>query len=148
MEQYIIVHDWNKHQHYKDQMRPAWIKCFTKLLHKDEYLELSLSQRGLLHGIWLLYAQSGGELRVRQARRLLVGSESDARRFTSNLESLRNAGFIHFYSRPVLEQRREEKIYKEQPKTKNLSSELQDAARSSATPTRLLQAVTEGWGSP
>lgn len=125
MERYIIVHDWGKHQHYKDRMRPAWIKCFTKLLQKDEYLRLSLAQRGLLHGIWLLYAQSGGELSVSGASRLLVGSASDARRFRDNMKALNDAGFIHFYSRPALEQKREENI-KELPKTNILSSELQD----------------------
>jgi hypothetical protein len=56
---WISVVDWRRFQHYDPAKRvPPWIKNYTELLDDDEYLRLTSRQRGLLHGIWLLYAAS------------------------------------------------------------------------------------------
>lgn len=45
-------------QHYRNR-DPVWIKNYRDLLDKDEYLDLSLSERGMLHGLWLVTARIG-----------------------------------------------------------------------------------------
>ena len=88
---WIVIPNWEKFQHYGLARRPLWIKNYTALLHKKEYLDLSLAERGLLHTIWLAYAESGGRLR-----------ESDVRNFRttfarlSHFEALNHAGLIEF----------------------------------------------------
>jgi hypothetical protein len=60
-ELWIEVVNWNKFQHYTDR-RPAWIKNYTELLHNHNYIALSARHRGILHGLWLLYAAGNREL--------------------------------------------------------------------------------------
>lgn len=116
MNRYILIPNWEKFQH-KDVWRknggsPRWIKNYTQLLHRDEYLDLSLSQRGLLHGLWLLYASSGQALRHDRARQLLCTNQGESSHYAANLEALSDAGFIEISSRP--EEKREEEIRKTQ----------------------------------
>src|SRR5262249_17272190 len=56
-EQWIEVCNWDKFQHYKDR-DPYFIKNYTALVHDENYRELTAAERGLLHGIWLEYANS------------------------------------------------------------------------------------------
>lgn len=89
--EWIYIPNWEKFQHYKGR-RPVWIKCYTELLRDDNYLALSFRQRGILHGIWLLYAESRLVLGSSPARLgKLLGDESVRRR---DLEALCHAGFI------------------------------------------------------
>jgi hypothetical protein len=95
---YIEIPNWDGtddpkagFQHYKDR-DPKWIKSYTRLLAKDEYLQLTLRQRGLLHGIWLAYASSGRKLGASPAQlRRALGSETVRAR---DIEALNHAGFI------------------------------------------------------
>jgi hypothetical protein len=96
-ERWIIVPEWERFQHYGTLLRPPWIKNYTALLHKDEYLDLSPTARALLHMIWLAYADRAGRLRVSDLPR--VGANF-AR--NSHIEALNHAGFIRFSSRRPL----------------------------------------------
>jgi len=82
---------WEKFQHYRDR-HPVWIKVYTDLLSKTEYLELSTHRRGLLHGLWLEYARSGQalpNLNTKLAQRLGI-----FRVTSSDIEALNRAGFL------------------------------------------------------
>lgn len=87
---YIEIPNWSEYQHYKNR-NPPWIKMHTRLLRNPKYLELTLSQRGLLHGLWLLYAKNDGIVR----ENLKWLSEELSQRVTSSsLKALNEAGFI------------------------------------------------------
>ena len=88
---WIIVRNWQRFQHYGGARRPLWIKNYTELLHKDEYLDLPLAARGLLHGIWLAYADRDGRLRQSDLPAALLARARDA-----HLASLNDAGLIGF----------------------------------------------------
>jgi hypothetical protein len=60
-ELWIVVRNWRRFQHY-GKRRPPWIKTYTALLHDHNYRSLSGRHRGLLHGIWLLYAANNERL--------------------------------------------------------------------------------------
>jgi len=101
---YIWIPNWDGpdgFQHYRDR-DPVWIKNYTRLLSKDEYLKLSSRRRGILHGVWLLYANSNrtlaGDTRS-LSRRLSV------RVLNSDLEALSEAGFLEVVASDVLAQR-------------------------------------------
>lgn len=87
-ERWIVIPKWDKFQHYHDRNAP-WIKNYTDLVHRDEYLELAPTARALLHGIWLLYELGAGVVRassVQPALRMRAGGE--------HWNSLIHAGFI------------------------------------------------------
>ena len=100
-DRWIVIPRWEEFQHYSKR-NPPWIKTYTRLLRDDAYAQLSLSQRGLLQGLWLMRAAGGEDVRESRARRELVGSESDARYFKRHLEALNHAGFILFRASSVL----------------------------------------------
>jgi hypothetical protein len=91
MNDWIVIPKWHTFQHYGVHRRPPWIKNYTALLHKDEYLELPLSTRGLLHGIWLAYADTNGRLRVSDVPHYCRGRARDG-----HLKALSHAGLIDF----------------------------------------------------
>ena len=107
-ERWIIIPRWPDFQHYKNR-DPLWIKDYVKQLRNDEWMGLSLAQRGLLQGLRLLYAESNGVVSESGARRRLVGSESDARYWRVHLESLNHAGFIRFSASKPLALEKENK---------------------------------------
>lgn len=95
VERWIVIDRWDDFQH-PDVLRsgvPPWIKTYTGLLAKDEFLDLSHHLRGVLLGLWLEYAR---------ARRQLRGSTSALSRrlgqrvTTRDLEALNDAGWLHF----------------------------------------------------
>jgi hypothetical protein len=93
-DRWITVNRWEEFQHYKHR-RPTWIKNYVRLVNDDTYLGLSLIQRGVIHGLWMMYAAGGGKpLSEAVARRVLVGSEAEARRWLNSVEALNHAGFI------------------------------------------------------
>lgn len=92
-EHWIVPRNWSRFQHYKDRA-PAWIKNYIDLLSRDEYVELTLTQRGMLHGIWMLYAEKNKPLSSTRSRHLLASNKGESRHFLSNLEVLEQAGFI------------------------------------------------------
>ena len=86
---WITIPKWRSFQHYQNR-DPIWIKNYRELLHKEEYLCLSASDRGVLHGIWLCISESGD-------CRLSADPKSLARRLNVrrvSLEPLIDAGFI------------------------------------------------------
>lgn len=123
-DQWIVVPGWEEFQHpdvTRTKNAPAWIKVYTRLLSDDDYLSLTLAQRGLLHGIWIEYARSNAALTVRRTRMQLSTNRNEAARITRNLEALNQAGFIAFSaSKPASNVQadippREEKIRTPQP---------------------------------
>lgn len=88
---WIVVPQWGRFQHYGRTRRPIWIKNYNALLHKDDYIDLTLGLRGLLHGLWLAYADSEGRLRRRDLAATLHARARDV-----HLEALQQAGFIEF----------------------------------------------------
>jgi len=87
-DEWIIVPNWDKFQHYKDRDAP-WIKLYRELLHKREFLDLTAAERGLLLVIWLEYASSNGRVTVAMLSR--YGRLTITKRA---IDSLRQAGFI------------------------------------------------------
>jgi len=89
---WIVVRNWEKFQHYSDR-NPPWIKNYLELLHDDAYRNLTPAQRGILHGLWLMYASARGVLRENTA----ALSRAYGGRITSaQLKALNRAGFIGF----------------------------------------------------
>lgn len=121
---WIIVPNWAKFQHYKDRT-PRWIKQYSDLVHRDEYLELSPTSRALLHGIWSLYALADGVLRAG----VVPGELRLPNARPSHWDALTDAGFIQLSaSKPLAlralareEERREEKTrVRAKPKPREL----------------------------
>lgn len=107
---WIVIPNWDELQHYKDR-DPLWIKNYRKLLAKPEYLKLTLPQRGILHGLWLMYAESHREIPVNTAylSRALHGRVTNA-----SLVSLNRAGFIAFSaSKPLAPRYQDASLEKE-----------------------------------
>jgi hypothetical protein len=88
-------------QHYKNR-DPIWIKNYTRLLSKDEYLALSGHRRGVLHGIWLAYATSRRRL---PHETLTLTRRLGLKVTTADLASLNHAGFIEVVASDVLAER-------------------------------------------
>lgn len=90
---WIWVPNWEDFQHYRDR-RPTWIKAYVELLDKPEYLDLTLSERGILHGVWLVTARMGnGRLTYNLATvRRALGLPKYFR--LAALDPLIHAGFI------------------------------------------------------
>jgi hypothetical protein len=104
-ERYIVIRNWDRFPQKdvwrKSGGRPPWIKAYTKLLHDDDWLGLLPSQRGILLGLWLMYASSGKSINEVTARSLLSPNKVTSRHFLRHLEELNHAGFIEFESRPT-----------------------------------------------
>ncbi len=103
-EQWIVIPRWDGKegfQHYRDR-DPVWIKNYRSLLTSEEYIGLTMSERGVLHGLWLEYASSNRAIRGHTAtltRRL-------GQRVTSaHLKALNDAGFIEFSASKPLARR-------------------------------------------
>jgi hypothetical protein len=108
---YIEIPNWDKFQHYRNR-RPAWIKCYVDLLARDEYLDLTFPQRGLLHGIWMEYARSPRNIpgdTLKLSRRL------GGRVTKHSLNALVQAGFIEICASNVLEQSKRQSKSKKPP---------------------------------
>lgn len=94
MGDWITVPGWSKHQHYKNRHVP-WIKVYTELNSRDDWLDLTYAQRGLLVTIWLEYERSRERLPLRQVYPR-GGRQVDPR----TLDALVQAGFVEISSRP------------------------------------------------
>ena len=95
-ERWIVIPNWSKFQH-RDAWRsriPPWICDYTEQTGREEYLHLTLAQRGLLHGIRLEYARSRSQLSASTAslaRRLGVRQI-----LHRDLEALNDAELVQF----------------------------------------------------
>lgn len=94
-DRWITVPKWHDFQHYHTREAP-WIKTYAALLHKPEYVDLSLADRGLLHAIWLAYHATDGRLRMRDVTREARCSPEDSLNIHRRLHRLSHAGFIGF----------------------------------------------------
>lgn len=106
-ERYIWISRWEVFQHYQPERdrAPAWIKTYGKQLDDDRYLDLNLTQRGLLADLRLEFSRARAELRL-DRRRLSI--RLGATVYLKDLESLNHAGLIDFVSREALDQRLEQ----------------------------------------
>lgn len=93
-DRWITVPDWGRFQHYGLARQPIWIKNYTALLHKDEYLELTLAERGVLHGIWLAYAFRRGHVLTGRDLSYTLGVKSHYAHLSRHVAALNHAGFI------------------------------------------------------
>jgi len=89
-EEWIEVVHWRRYQHYKDRA-PTWIKNHTSLLHDPDYLDLTATQRAVLHGLWMIYAVSAGKVPENTAK---LSRELNVRVTKRTLKALNDAGFI------------------------------------------------------
>ncbi len=89
---WIVIPNWDNFQHYKDRS-PAWIKLYTDLMHRDDFLELTGHQRSVLLGIWLEYASSHCQLLDSTT---MLSARLRLRVTTPTLKVLSDAGFIEF----------------------------------------------------
>lgn len=87
---WIEIVGWDTFQHYKDR-QPVWIKLYPKLLDNEDYLQLPVGARLLLIELWMLYAQTGAQVRL--DTRSLHGRLRH-RTTSEQIEALRDAGFI------------------------------------------------------
>jgi hypothetical protein len=55
-QRWVVIPHWERFQHYGDR-RPVWVKNYTEQLDNEDYLELSVTARGLLNDLRLLYAK-------------------------------------------------------------------------------------------
>lgn len=114
---YVWISRWSDFQHYKPERDrpPAWIKAYTKQLDDDTYLELTGTQRAILHDLRSAFARSHGKLAA-DTRRLSarIGLQVTSR----TLERLNHAGFIELLSRETLDQRLDELYGNSSPHTR------------------------------
>ncbi len=85
-------------QHYTGR-DPIWIKNYTRLLSKDEYVGLSFPQRGLLHGIWLEFPRCHRKLPKNTAK---LSRRLSGKVLEKSLQALIDAGFIEIIASDVL----------------------------------------------
>jgi hypothetical protein len=104
------MNNWDTFQHYTDRA-PIWIKNYTALLSNPDYVSLTWAQRGLLHGLWIAYANSHRTLPQDTSK---LSSILGERVRNDQLEALNHAGFLHFSASKPLAQikRRVEKTPK------------------------------------
>ncbi len=95
-DRWIIIPNWDRFQHYRNR-DPAWIKVYPELLHKDEYLDLTATQRALLHGLWMEYAKSARKVPENTAK---LSRQLNLRVTKRTLQALETAGFIEFALAP------------------------------------------------
>lgn len=103
-ELYIWIPNWfgpDGFQHYRDR-DPIFIKNYTRLLSKDEYVELSMRTRGVLHGVWMEYARSNRRLR---GDTLTLTRRLGQKVIKSDLEALNHAGLIELIASDLLAER-------------------------------------------
>jgi hypothetical protein len=85
---WIVIPKWDKFQSRKDRHDP-WIKSHIDQLDRDEYLSLTLAERGLLADIRHAYSRANGQLRAK-----ILPGYIHARVRIKQLERLREAGFL------------------------------------------------------
>jgi hypothetical protein len=104
---WIEICRWHEFQHYPDHRNVVWVKNYLRLLHNDDYLNLTAHQRGVLHGLWILYAASDREIADSTAT---VSRQLGVRVSRATLEALNHAGFITFCaSKPLAQNKKLEK---------------------------------------
>lgn len=57
----LEVKNWRKYQHYADRS-PPWIKVHARVLNDQDFMSLTMEQRGLLMQIWVLASEDDGKV--------------------------------------------------------------------------------------
>lgn len=97
MDSWIVIPNWDRFQHYGNRRDTPWIKVYTELNSRDEWLQLGVAERGLLCTIWLEFARAGGQCRASKVQSLCTKSAR-----SSHWQALIDAGFIQLSaSRPL-----------------------------------------------
>ena len=109
-DSYIVVHNWERFQHYRDR-NPLWIKVYARLLQDPAYLRLSLAGKGLLTVIWLTYSQQNCVVSVSDLRQICRSRVSNL-----TLDLLLEAGFIDISASKPLAAKKEKEKEKDSPK--------------------------------
>lgn len=110
-DRWIVIPDWDKHQHYKHRKGDAWHKEHARQLDNDDYLGLSLAARGVLIGLRMMYARRHPKpLSENQARATLAPTRHQVRTFSAHIESLNHAGFITLLASKPLAQTETESL--------------------------------------
>jgi len=101
-QEWVWIARWGDFQHYRPERDsgPAWIKDYTKQLRDDRYLGLTDRQRALLGDIRRIFAVAFPWLRRDVA---VIARHRHQQTFRTDLDALRDAGFIEFHSRASLE---------------------------------------------
>jgi hypothetical protein len=127
-ERYIWIPRWDEFQHYKDR-QPPWIKVYTRLLHDDDYLNLSGHRRSILHGLWLVFASSSRRVRL-DSRSL--SARLQIRITSEDLKALNRAGFVEVVASRTLAERlqdaRPETETETETETKAVQTDSRDVA--------------------
>ena len=87
MDGWIVIPGWERFQHYKDR-NPPWVKLYTELNSRAEWVSLSWQQRGIQTTIWAEYARAHAQLRVKDVAKLC-----DQPLRTQHLKALVDVGF-------------------------------------------------------
>jgi len=85
---WLVIPEWSKWQSRSDRRDP-WIKGYIDQLDRDDFLNLTLAERGLLESIRYLYARFDGQIRTSNVQGLI-----GQRVYQKHLDALSNAGYI------------------------------------------------------
>ena len=59
--EYIVIPSWEKFQHYK-KPKPRWVKLYRDLLGHYEIMQLTVTERWILVGLWCLAAETDNKI--------------------------------------------------------------------------------------
>ncbi len=124
---YLHICHWDRFQHYKKR-NPPWIRLYTDLLSRDDYLNLTGHRRAILHGLWIEYARSSRRLpddTVTLSRRL------ELRVLRTDLDALNHAGFIEFSASAVLAECKQSAIPEAETETREINPLLREVPKTS-----------------
>ena len=88
MDGWIVIPRWDEFQHYKDR-QPVWIKVYLELADNEDWVKLTLAERGLLVSLWVEFGSARGQLPLSA-----VPARVRQKVLSRTIESLADAGFI------------------------------------------------------
>ena len=95
-DRWIYAHNWEKWQSGRRQEGAPWIRNYGALLHDDEYLDLTISDRAVLHGLWMLLGETGNGRLLFKPVRISHQLSLDRGTVVRTLKRLNDAGWISF----------------------------------------------------
>lgn len=115
---WIEIHDWDDHNPGHTRVY-SWIKVHKRLLHDPKYLDLTMAQRGVAQGLWILTGELGlGNVPARISKLTILlgcGYEGDKRALRRHLISLNDAGWLDNIACEVHAERMSRKRGEEKP---------------------------------
>ena len=128
-DRWIVIPGWSKFQHYPDNRGIVWVKDYLDQLDRDDYMDLTLAERGLLADLRKLFARRRGLV---HADAKLLSRALTVRVTQKHLDSLNDAGFIQIVASKPLAQKRSKK--REEKKRPALARETEPPTQPSAPP--------------